>query len=323
MEWGFSQLGDERMFIMTHMPVDDPMKISPQDWTRICFVEQPDDHTQYPYADRFLENFETENCYDRFWQGPEVQNKGNDRNGNKQENALWNTDGKAKEESKEWRNTRYTYCNYAFTVVGDCGPFFNWHIRTHFRRHYFYMVLLAHFQRAMLLIFRQQIAEACIGEASPYPRNERKLRERLQQTYSDFLRFVGLYLVPEVSGQLQPRELFRAVQRHLEVDYLQKQTIEEIENAVQFLNALHDQTINWVVYKLTPLALVANMLAFLLDFFVDVDKHWFGRLAEYFPILKVHIGSWWLPYVLTIGAGTGLCLVLWYLLGARLSTRRR
>ena len=57
-KYTYQQLGDERQFIMTYLAVDDPCEISPQDWTRIAFVEEPGAPTQYPYADRFLADFE-------------------------------------------------------------------------------------------------------------------------------------------------------------------------------------------------------------------------------------------------------------------------
>lgn len=87
----FGQTGDDRGHVMAQIGTPNVFDIRRSDWVRLCFCDAP--YSGYPYAQAFLENFEEEYCYDRFF------------------------DAARQEVTK---NTRYLVCPYAFIMVGNC-----------------------------------------------------------------------------------------------------------------------------------------------------------------------------------------------------------
>ena len=207
----FRQIEDERIPVMAYIGVDDPTLLSRPDFLRLALLDESGEGSEYPYARGFLEGFEREHCYDRYWDLP------------------WNDDQKRYEHPhRDWMTTRYMCCGYAFVVVGaagDTGFFANSRtgLLAHFRHHYFQMGLAAHMHRASLLVFLERLSDVVHEERTEARRD--RARDAIQE---DFLHFLDLYWFPEISNQLQGRELFEMWKEHLGTQSLFEQVTQEI-----------------------------------------------------------------------------------------------
>ncbi len=295
----FTQLGDDRMFIMSYMAVDDPSNISASDWTRIALVEPKGDDRKYPYADKFLANFERDHCYDRFWQGV----KG------------------------DWRNTRYTFCNYAFTAVGQSkgdsvagrhkeDSFFVTTFFHHFQRHYFYLTLLAVCQRAAMLVFRERIAKVCIAYTDELTDGDaleqKEFRAAYQRVHRDYLFFTSTYMAPELSGQIQPSEMYVFMRKHLRTGELQERTQKDIEAVAAFLDdrdsehvSKHSRALSQAVLVFAPVGIFLALYAPVKEF-VENARSFSYSLAWIDEFLGLRVLS------LAVSAVLGMA-VFWYI----------
>lgn len=143
----FEQFGDDRMPGMAYVAVDKPRSITRGDFVRLAFFDDPGDPNAFPDAPGFHDNFEAKHCYDRYWHPV------NDR-------------------KHRWCTTRYMFCDYAFSLVGDandCNFFTNKQsgALAHFRHHYATMGLLLHYQKAALLTFYDRLAGAVSVHGTP------------------------------------------------------------------------------------------------------------------------------------------------------------
>ncbi len=182
------QLEDERILTMLYLGMADPFAISRGDFVRICFCDGKGDSADYPYAPRFLKNFEQRFCYDRFWNPPDPRRK----------------DKQSEERRDEWRCTRYLCSGYNFAVVTRAGEWGDT-ILNHFRHHYFQIGVLAHFHRASLLKYSRRLTEE-VDRAEQKGDGEWEALIRVRREFADF---VNQYWFREVSNQDQPKELFR------------------------------------------------------------------------------------------------------------------
>ena len=65
----YYQIENKRIPIMSYLSFDDPTVLTRGDMVRIGFAAKWGDSDTLPYASQFLQNFESEYCYDRYW-GP-------------------------------------------------------------------------------------------------------------------------------------------------------------------------------------------------------------------------------------------------------------
>lgn len=202
------QLDDERMPYMAYVAVSAPHQISPGDWVRLAGADYRGDSAKAPYGKRFLQNFEREHCYDRYF-CPE----------------------------QTGTSTRFLNTGYAFTMVGASGGEFNFFTSDgllHFRRIYSCIGLLAHFNKAALLLFSNRLSEAIEkrndGDGSGY----RKLVRKIQ---GDLLEFTHRYWFDGVSNQLQAGELQAYWFKHLRLQALYDGVMAEAGAAHQYVIA--------------------------------------------------------------------------------------
>jgi hypothetical protein len=124
-------------------------------------------------------------------------------------------------------------------VLGDANsPFFVNHERgvlSQFRHQHFLLFLIAHFQKAALLMYSDRLAEALknldIGDAA----SVRHFKRTIRDSFAGFLRFTHRYWFHEVSEQAQVRALFRMCSNHLELDPLYTEVKERIAEMNQYL----------------------------------------------------------------------------------------
>ena len=226
----YRQIEDERLPFMAYLSLNDPTQLSRGDFVRICFADEPGPSKRLPYAYGFLEHFERDYCYDRFWD-TEMRYAKDDP---------WAV------PAENWLTTRYLCCGYGFVMVGKHDsntkhPFFTDEYGgalAHFRRHYFKMGLIAHYHRAALLSFSDALSQAVEKYNSKQPK---LFHDEVKIILDRFLSFTHRYWFQEVSNQVQPRELFALWTKHLETQSLFEQVKQEAQDANSFLDMQFQQ----------------------------------------------------------------------------------
>lgn len=193
------QVVDERIPLMLYLSVDDPRTISRGDWVRLAMCDESGSG-ELPYGRGFLGDFEKQHCYDRHWI--------TDENGVADPTAA----------------SRYLFSGYGFVAVGgNENGFFTNPLKEHFRRHYFQLGLLAHFEYAALLAESKLLANA----------TGKGVEEALKRV----LEFTQKYWFVDVSNQVQAREMFALWRKHLNTEALYKQVLEEARAVADFQEA--------------------------------------------------------------------------------------
>jgi hypothetical protein len=204
------QLEDERMPYMAYIAVKDPHQISRGDWVRLASADYRGNSVNAPYGAAFLQDFEHQVCYDRYF----CRHLG-------------------------WANTRYLNTGYAFTMVGqsggDKGNFFSQDALQHFRRHYACMGLLAQFNKAALLLFSNRLATAI--DLLQEDQGSSKYRARVQAIQGDLLEFTHRHWFDGVSNQVQSTEMQALWFKQLRLQALYDGVMAESRAAYDFVNA--------------------------------------------------------------------------------------
>ncbi len=206
----YRQIEYYRMPVMAYLALDDPQALSRADFVRLGLVTGAGQ--ALPYADDYLADFEQRYCYDRFWC-----------------------------DSGAAPRTRYLCSGHALVVVGDAGaPFFadaERGVLAQFRHQHFLLFLIAHFQKAALMMSSDKLVEALkdldIGDADSVRRFKRSIRG----SFESFLRFTHRYWFHEISEQAQMRALWHMSARHLELDPLYCEVKERIADMASYLES--------------------------------------------------------------------------------------
>ncbi len=223
----YRQIEYYRMPLMGYLALDNPRALTRSDFIRLGLVTGAgDNNTQaladsaaggsegetLPYAEHHLSDFEQRFCYDRFWA-----------------NA-----GAAP-------NTRYLCSGHALVVVGEArSEFYGCRDRgvlAQFRHQHFLLFMIAHFQKAALLMASDRLVEALrdlnVGDAA----SVRKFKRSIRASFEGFLRFTHRYWFHEVSEQAQVRALFHLCATHLGLDPLYAEVKERIADMNSYLDA--------------------------------------------------------------------------------------
>lgn len=209
----YRQIEYYRMPLLGYLAIDQPRALSRDDFIRLGLVMGPTisaQDTSLPSAEQHLAEFEVRYCYDRFW-----------------------TDTGAAP------NTRYICTGHTLLVLGDANsPFFVNHERgvlSQFRHQHFLLFLIAHFQKAALLMYSDRMAEALKNLDISDADSVRQFKRTIRACFGGFLRFTHRYWFHEISEQSQVRALFRMCSNHLELDPLYAQVKERIADMNQYL----------------------------------------------------------------------------------------
>ncbi len=209
----YRQIEYYRMPMMAYLALDDPRALTRNDFIRLGLVTGASAAgTELPYAEEHLADFEARFCYDRFWAsaGPAP-------------------------------NTRYLCSGHALVVVGDaraeyfgCG---DRGVLAQFRHQHFLLFMIAHFQKAALLMMSDRLVEALerldVGDTASVRRFKRSIRS----SFESFLRFTHRYWFHEVSEQAQVRGLFQLCSTHLGLDPLYAEVKERVADMNSYLDA--------------------------------------------------------------------------------------
>ncbi len=233
----YRQIEYYRMPLMAYLALDDPRALTRSDFVRLGLVtgagggdiaafgtggvaasvpapgprSVPGGHA-LPYAEDHLADFEQRYCYDRFWA-----------------NA-----GAAP-------NTRYLCSGHALIVIGDARSEFygcgQRGVLAQFRHQHFLLFLIAHFQKAALLMTSDRLVEALknldVGEIS----SVRRFKRAIRASFEGFLRFTHRYWFHDVSEQAQVRALFHLCTTHLGLDPLYAEVKERVADMNSYLDA--------------------------------------------------------------------------------------
>jgi hypothetical protein len=214
----FRQIEYYRMPMMAYLALDDPRALSRADFVRLGLVTgagSPDQGPAdggLPYAEQHVADFEARFCYDRFWS-----------------------------DAGAAPNTRYLCSGHALVVVGSAAsPFFacaDRGVLAQFRHQHFVLFLIAHFQKAALLMFSDRLADALRRLDIARPESVRQFKRAIRSTFEAFLRFTHRYWFHEISEQAQVRALFQMCSRHLGLDPLYAEVKERIGEMNDYLDA--------------------------------------------------------------------------------------
>ena len=209
----YRQLEYQRFPLMAWLAVDDPYRISRNDWMRLGLAAPPDPAGSPPLAAGFLADFESRYCYDRFWDG----------NGDHAQTS-----------------TRILCSGQVCIMAGEAdSPAFTDAgngILAQFRHQYFLLGLIAHFNRATLVVFRDRLVTAMTNLDVSTVESVKSFKREIRRIHENFLRFTHRYWFQEVSNQAPARDLFRLWVGHLGTDAL----FEEVRQDVQSMNEYLD-----------------------------------------------------------------------------------
>jgi hypothetical protein len=206
----YRQIEYYRMPLMGYLALDNPRALSRADFARLALVTGAGE--ALPYAEQYLQDFEQRFCYDRFWAevGPAP-------------------------------NTRYLCSGHSLVVIGDAASqFFGCRDRgvlAQFRHEHFLLFLIAHFQKAALLMFSDRLVEALQALDIGNPASVRRFKRAIRASFEGFLRFTHRYWFHEISDQAQVKALWHLCARHLEIDALYAEVKERIADMSSYLDA--------------------------------------------------------------------------------------
>lgn len=210
----YRQLEYYRMPQMTFLALDDAEALDRSDYVRLAHAHGPHDASGRGglVAAHQSSDFESKHCYDATCE---------------------------RRDPADWPSTRYMSCGHAFVVTGDArNPFFvnaDYGLLNSFRHQHFMLFLIAHFQKAALMMFSDRLAEAVNRLDVSDPRAVLAFRAATRQALETFLRFTHRYWYHVVSNQEQAHDLFALCRGHLELDCLYEDVRQEVQEMSQFL----------------------------------------------------------------------------------------
>jgi len=215
----YRQIEYYRMPLMAYLALDNPRALTRSEFIRLGLVTgigEPGSSAEsaqaLPYAEQHLADFEQRFCYDRFWA-----------------------------EGGAAPNTRYLCSGQSLVVVGAAhSEFFGCRDRgvlAQFRHQHFLLFLIAHFQKAALLMFSDRLVEALKGLDVADPASVRRFKRAIRASFEGFLRFTHRYWFHEISEQAQVRALYRLCVGHLGLDPLYAEVKERIGDMNAYLDA--------------------------------------------------------------------------------------
>src|SRR5262245_29751525 len=210
----YRQLEYYRMPSMSYLALENPEALKRADYVRLAFGTASGEGDALPFSECFLERFEAEHCYDRYFEG-------------------------ARREG--WCDTRMMCSGHAFVMIGDeRSPFFadpERGLLGQFRHQYFLLGLLAHFHRAALLMLSDRLVSAVKRLDIAEGASIRRFRRDIRHTLEIFLRFTHRYWYHEVTDQGQLRDLFQMWTRHLGSKQLYREVRDELHDMGRYLDS--------------------------------------------------------------------------------------
>lgn len=208
----YRQIEYHRMPLLAYLSFDAPETLTRGDFARLALITKSGPSDTLPYAASALAHFEDHYCYDKFW-----------------------------EPGNSTFSSRYLCCGHAFVVVGQASqPFFvdaETGLLGQFRHQYFLVNLIAHFQKAALMLFSEWLVVA-ISQLHIHDLDSvREFKREIRRILATFLRFTERYWFHEVSNQAQIRDLFKLLTGHLSTDRFYQDVSASVKDMNQYLDS--------------------------------------------------------------------------------------
>jgi hypothetical protein len=265
----FRQIEYYRMPMMAYVAVDEPAALTRSDFVRLGLVTGAGDQAQamersLPYADAHLADFEQRFCYDRFWSA-----------------------------SGAAPRTRYLCSGLSLVVIGDAhNEFYRCRTRgvlAQFRHQHYLLFLIAHFQKATLLMVSDQLAEALMAMDLNSPQSIRRFKRRIRIAFVAFLSFTHRYWFHEVSEQAHVKALWKMCREHLEIEPLYAEVKERIDDMNGYLDADALRRQANTVVRLTVVTIFGLIgtvtTGFLgMNIFAEADDSWLKKFVVFMVV---------------------------------------
>jgi hypothetical protein len=208
----FRQIEYHRMPLLAYLSFDDPQALTRGDFARLALITKAGSSDTLPYSTTELTHFEQHYCYDKFW-----------------------------DPANPALSSRYLCCGHAFVVVGKAGERFFADSETgllgQFRHQYFLVNLIAHFQKAALMLFSEWLVVAISQLDIRDLDSVKAFKREIRRIMATFLRFTERYWFHEVSNQAQIRDLFRLLTGHLNTDRIYQDVSTSAKDMNQYLDS--------------------------------------------------------------------------------------
>lgn len=271
----FRQIEYYRMPLMGYLALDNPRALTRNDFIRLGLVtgagaSEPGADVTLPYAEQHLSDFEQRFCYDRFWA-----------------------------ESGSAPNTRYLCSGHSLVVVGDARSVFygcrDRGVLAQFRHQHFLLFMIAHFQKAALLMFSDRLVEALKQLDVGDPASVRRFKRGIRASFEGFLRFTHRYWFHEISEQAQVRALSHLCCQHLGLDPLYAEVKERIGDMSSYLDADSLRRQANTVVRLTVVTIFGLIgtvtTGFLgMNLIAEADASFWTKLGYFFAVFIPTIG---------------------------------
>lgn len=277
-------LGDHRMAVMASLYMKNPRRLSPDEWYALS---EADGAGFMPYAKSFREAELKEAVYDRWW-----------------------SDDPYERLSQRWLVGARTFIQVKGIEDGPV-PDYICRMRITFYRQWYQIFLVAHFQRAALLVFQMRIARAVRTLRNPDGNTERDKRRKLlaevELLERELAKFTSQFWFHEVTAQVQGNDLYQLLKKRLDLDRLYREVVDDKGTLMSVVAAIGERRRNERIESLSRLGAfvlpISTILSFLginycLEPFRDRLQCWTGweritvdfALTGGFLLLGVFIG---------------------------------
>lgn len=240
----YREIEYQRMPLMAYLAFEDISKLTRGDLIRLGLVTQPWGSDTLSFTEEFLSNFEQKHCYDRYWDN------------NKRD---------------LWSSTRIMCTGQNFIVVGSQQHRVYTNDKTGIKRNYqnqyFLLFLIAHFQKAALLMLSDRMVQAISRLNIEDEDSIKAFRQSIRNVMGVFLRFTHRYWFESVSDQAVEKDVFTMMHKQLETVDLFKKTRGRIMDMAEYLEGEEIKRQADTVVRLTVvtiLGLIGSMTSGLL-----------------------------------------------------------
>jgi hypothetical protein len=175
---------------------------------RIGFAAKWGASDTLPYAKQFLSDFESQYCYDRYWDPDDPT-----------------TD----------MDTRYIFCGVGFAMITKAGQ--QARLLGQFRHQFYQIGLIANFNKAALLSLSNRFSRAVERLNVRSFESVKQFKKHVRETLEVFLRFNHRYWFHEISNQVQASDFFQRWSHQLGSDALYQEVREEARDINEYLDA--------------------------------------------------------------------------------------
>jgi membrane protein YqaA with SNARE-associated domain len=208
----YREIEYQRMPLMGYFAFEDVSNLTRGDLIRLGLVTRPWHSDTLPFTETFLANFEKEHCYDRYWD---------------------------KHQHDAWSTTRMMCTGQNFIVIGNHQHRVYTNEKTgikgNYQNQYFLLFLIAHFQKAALLMLSDRMVQAISRLNIDHEQSIKTFRTSIRNVMGIFLRFTHRYWFETVSDQAVAKDLFTMMHKQLDTANLFEKTRRRIMDMTEYL----------------------------------------------------------------------------------------